>query len=56
LELCKGDLLRIVDETLDFEEVLLRIDFRDTAVVSDVMILVRGDFSLLQSVQVIVTL
>jgi hypothetical protein len=46
LKVFESDLLRVVHQAFDFKEVLLRIYLRDTTVVSDEMVLVRGDFSL----------
>jgi hypothetical protein len=46
LELRKSNLLGVVDKTLDFEKVLLGVDFRDAAMVADVMVLVVCNFGL----------
>jgi hypothetical protein len=46
LKVFESDLLRVVHQAFDFKEVLLGIYLRDTTVVSDEMVLVRGDFSL----------
>lgn len=47
LELLERDFLGVVDKTFHLEEELVGIDLRDTSVVADKEILVRGDGGLL---------
>jgi hypothetical protein len=46
LEVCEGDFLGVVDHAVHFEEVLVCIDFGDTAVVADEEVFVRSNFGL----------
>jgi hypothetical protein len=50
LEVFEGDFHGLVDEAFDFEEVLFRIDFGDSAVVSNEVVFVRSNLGLYELV------
>ena len=46
LQICECESLGVVDQAFDIQSVLIRVDFRNAAMVTDEVVLVVGNFSL----------